>query len=150
VKRLAAFGAALVVAAAGSGAGQATTGAPSPTVVVRAWSKALDANDNAAAGRLFAKNAHIIQPPVVDGLLATSALATAFNDSLPCAGRIVRMAMKGDTVVATFVLGRRPKHTCDAPGQQAAALFVVRKGKIVLWEQVAVPKAPKPPGGATT
>ena len=50
--------------------------------------------------------------------------------------------MHGNRVVATFVLGKRPKHRCDGPGQKAAALFVVRRGKIVLWEQVAVPAEP--------
>jgi hypothetical protein len=41
--------------------------------------------------------------------------------------------------LATFVLGHRPQHRCDAPGGKAAALFVVRNGKIVLWQQVPVP-----------
>ena len=138
MERLAALGAALAVAAAGSGAAQATTGTPSPAAVVRAWSKALNANDNAAAGRLFAKNARVIQGPL-DALLRTQALAAVFNNSLPCAGRIVAMTVRGERVVATFVLGHRPKHTCDGPGQKAAALFVVHKGKIVLWEQIAAP-----------
>jgi limonene-1,2-epoxide hydrolase len=141
VERLAALGAALAVAAAGSGAAQATTVTPSPGAVVRAWSKALNANDNAAAGRLFAKNARVIQGQL-DARIPTQALAAAFNSSLPCAGRIVRMTVKGNEVLATFVLGHRPKHTCDGPGQKAAALFVVQKGKITLWEQVAVPPPP--------
>jgi limonene-1,2-epoxide hydrolase len=143
VERLAALGVALAVAAAGSGAARATTHVRSPAAVVRAWSKALNANDNEAAGRLFAKNARVIQGPL-DARIPTHALAVEFNDTLPCAGRILRMSVKGDRVVATFVLGHRPKHTCDGPGQQAAALFVVQKGKIVLWEQVAVP-APSGP-----
>lgn len=74
--------------------------------------------------------------------LTTPRLAAAFNASLPCAGKIIRITVKGDTAVATFVLGHRPKHACDGPGQKAAALFLVRGGKIVLWEQVAVPAAP--------
>ena len=45
-------------------------------------------------------------------------------------------------MLATFVLGQRPKHRCDAPGQKAAALFVIRNGKIVLWKQVPVPQLP--------
>jgi limonene-1,2-epoxide hydrolase len=143
VERLAALGVALAVAAAGSGAARATTHVRSPAAVVRAWSKALNANDNEAAGRLFAKNARVIQGPL-DARIPMHALAVEFNDTLPCAGRILRMSVKGDRVVATFVLGHRPKHTCDGPGQQAAALFVVQKGKIVLWEQVAVP-APSGP-----
>ena len=144
MQRLAALGAALAVAAACSGAALATTDTPSPAAVVRAWSKALNANDNEAAGRLFAKNARVVQGPL-DARLPTQALAAVFNNTLPCAGRIVTLEVKGNTVLATFVLGHRPKHTCDGPGQKAAALFVVKKGKITLWEQVAVPPAPSGP-----
>jgi limonene-1,2-epoxide hydrolase len=144
VQRLAALGAALAVAAACSGAALATTDTPSPAAVVRAWSKALNANDNEAAGRLFAKNARVVQGPL-DARLPTQALAAVFNNTLPCAGRIITLEVKGNTVLATFVLGHRPKHTCDGPGQKAAALFVVKKGKITLWEQVAVPPAPSGP-----
>ena len=112
---------------------------------MRAWSKALNANDNEAAGRLFARNARIVQG-TLDARIPTQALAAMFNNTLPCAGRVVAMQVKGDTVVATFVLGHRPKHKCDAPGQKAAALFVVKKGKITLWAQVAVPPATKKSG----
>jgi limonene-1,2-epoxide hydrolase len=118
---------------------------PSPAAIVRAWSAALNANDNVAAGKLFAKNARVVQG-ALDARLTSAKIAVAFNDSLPCAGKIVRITVKGNTAVATFVLGRRPKHTCDGPGQKAAALFVVRGGKIVLWEQVAVPAAPSGSG----
>ena len=145
MQRLAALGAALAVAAACSGAALATTDTPSPAAVVRAWSKALNANDNEAAGRLFARNARIVQG-TLDARIPTQALAAMFNNTLPCAGRVVAMQVKGDTVVATFVLGHRPKHKCDAPGQKAAALFVVKKGKITLWAQVAVPPATKKSG----
>jgi SnoaL-like domain len=114
---------------------------PSPPAIVRQWSAALNSNHNAAAAKLFAPGARIVQPGV--DVKASPKLALAFNISLPCAGRIVRMTVKGDTVVATFVLGQRPKHKCSAkPGEKAAAVFVVRNGKIVLWEQVAVPAAP--------
>jgi hypothetical protein len=123
-----AFAASLLVAA----------GSSSPTAVVHAWSKALNTNRNVAAARLFAPNARVIQPGV-DVVLTSRALAIGFNDALPCAGRIVAMQVRGDRVVATFVLGRRPKHYCSSPGVKAAALFVIRSGKITLWKQVAVP-----------
>ena len=145
MQRLAALAAALAVAAACTGAALATTDTPSPAAVVRAWSKALNANDNEAAGRLFARNARIVQG-TLDARIPTQALAAMFNNTLPCAGRVVAMQVNGDTVVATFVLGHRPKHKCDAPGQKAAALFVVKKGKITLWAQVAVPPATKKSG----
>jgi limonene-1,2-epoxide hydrolase len=139
MRRVLALAAVLVVAAAGSGAASA---AATPAQVVRAWSKALNANHNDAAARLFARNALVIQGGL-ELLLKTHTLAREFNASLPCAGRIVRIQVHGNRAVATFVLGKRPKHTCDGPGQKAAALFVVRRGKIVLWEQVPVP-APGP------
>ena len=112
---------------------------PSPPAIVRAWSAALNRNDNAAAAALFAPNARILQGPL-NVRLTSPQLALAFNASLPCAGRIVRITVKGTRATATFVLGRRPNHKCNAaPGEKAAALFDVRNGKIVLWEEVPVP-----------
>jgi len=89
-------------------------------------------------------NARVIQPGV-DVALTSRALALGFNASLPCAGKIVRITVNGDRATATFVLGERPKHRCDAPGAKAAAIFTVRHGKIVRWEQVPVPTAPSGP-----
>jgi limonene-1,2-epoxide hydrolase len=126
---------ALAVAAIALVAGSAT---PSPTQVVRAWSKALNADDNVAAGALFAPNARIVQG-ALDVRLRTRALAVAFNASLPCSGKILALRVSGDRVTATFVLGERPHHRCDAPGGKAAALFVIRNGKIALWKQIPVP-----------
>jgi hypothetical protein len=114
------------------------TSSASPAAVARAWSKDLNANRNAAAARLFAPNARVVQPGV-DVRLTSRALAIGFNNALPCAGRIVAIQVHGNRAVATFVLGRRPKHQCSATGVKAAALFVVRNGKITLWKQVAVP-----------
>jgi hypothetical protein len=114
---------------------------PSPPAIVRQWSAALNANDNEAAAALFARGARVVQPGV--DVRLTPQLAVAFNASLPCAGRITRIQRNGNRVVATFVLGERPRHRCDAPGQKAAALFVIRQGLIVLWAQVPVPPGPK-------
>jgi len=128
--------AALAVAAVSS-----AQAAASPATVVRAWSRALNANDNERAARLFAANARVVQPGV-DVRLSSHKLAVAFNNALPCAGRIVEIRVSGERATATFVLGARPKHRCDGPGQKAAALFVVHNGKIVRWQQVAVPEGP--------
>jgi hypothetical protein len=114
------------------------TSSASPAAVARAWSKALNANRNAVAARLFAPNARVVQPGV-DVRLTSRALAIGFNNALPCAGRIVAIQVRGNRATATFVLGQRPKHHCSSPGVKAAALFVVRNGKITLWKQVAVP-----------
>jgi len=141
MRRLPLVAAALIVAAVGvHGVSAATT----PKSVVRAWSKALNANDNVAAAKLFAPNARVIQPGV-DVALTSRALALAFNESLPCAGKILRITVKGNRATATFVLGERPKHRCDAPGVKAAAVFTVQHGKIVRWQQVPVPTAPSGP-----
>jgi len=74
--------------------------------------------------------------------LTSHKLAVAFNDALPCAGRITEIRLAGNRATATFVLGKRPKHRCDGVGQKAAALFVIRGGKIVRWQQVPVPTSP--------
>jgi hypothetical protein len=114
------------------------TSSASPAAVARAWSRNLNANHNVAAARLFARNARVVQPGV-DVVLRSRALAIGFNDALPCAGRIVAIQVHGDRAVATFVLGQRPRHHCATPGVKAAALFVVRGGKITLRKQVPVP-----------
>ena len=140
MNRLLALGAVLVVAAAGSGAATAATRPASPAAVARAWSKALNANDNAAAAELFAHNARVVQPGV-DGR-AQDARASRSRSTrrcpAPAASSTITRARRPR--VATFVLGERPKHHCDAPGHESRALFVVRNGKITLWQQVAVPK----------
>ena len=138
MRRLVLVGVALALAAAGTAQAAAT-----PAQVARAWSNALNANHNVAAANLFARNARIIQPGV-DGRLTSHALAVAFNASLPCAGRITEVRVNGDRATVTFVLGQRPKHRCDAPGAKAAAVFTVRNGKIVRWQQIPVP-APSGP-----
>ena len=107
----------------------------SPAAVVRAWSKALNRNDNEAAANLFAANAVVIQPGY-RLVLKTHKLAVIWNSGLPCSGTITSLRVVGTAVTANFRLGERPKHKCDAPGQAAAALFRVRKGKIIFWQQV--------------
>jgi limonene-1,2-epoxide hydrolase len=107
----------------------------SPAAVVRAWSKALNRNDNEAAANLFAANAVVVQPGY-RLVLKTHKLAVIWNSGLPCAGTITSIRVVGTSVTANFRLGERPKHKCDAPGQPAAALFRVRQGKITFWQQV--------------
>jgi limonene-1,2-epoxide hydrolase len=122
----------LTVAAAGCGG----SGSPKePEDVVRAWSSAINEGDDTKAASLFAKDAKVIQ----GGLtlrLADARLAKVWNSGLPCAGKIVEATVEGDEVTATFELGERPGHHCDAPGVVAYAIFQVIDGKIVLWHQV--------------
>jgi limonene-1,2-epoxide hydrolase len=109
-------------------------GSPSAESVVRAWSAALNQDDNNTAGSLFAKNAEIVQGGHVL-TLRTRHQAVAWNSALPCSGRIVSIHTRGQTATATFVLGDRRHSRCDGPGQQATAIFRVVHGKIVLWHQ---------------
>ena len=108
-----------------------------PFQVVRAWSKALNATDDRAAAALFAPRALVIQGSFVVRL-NTAKSAVLWNSELPCAGQIVRLRFLEDNLVkATFVLGERKGHVCDGPGQLAAALFTIVRGKITRWQQVA-------------
>jgi len=104
--------------------------------IVLAWSAAINRNDNDAAAELFAKGAIVAQSSVYQ--LVDKPTAVLWNDGLPCAGKVVELKMVQNAVVATFVLGQRPKHQCDAPGHRAGAAFVIEHGKIAIWEQVPV------------
>lgn len=110
---------------------------------MRAWSAALDRNDNERAARLFANGAQIVQNG--EQTLSTHADAVRWNAGLPCGGRISRLEVHGtDEVLAIFELQERPQHRCDGAGSRAAALFRVEHGLIVLWHQTAVPEQVAP------
>ncbi len=109
-------------------------GGRSPAQVVRAWSRALKADDNQAAGSLFAPGAEVVQGDSVV-TLRTHEDAVAWNAALPCSGEIVALHTDGEQATATFLLGDRRSSKCDAPGAEATALFRVHGGKIVLWHQ---------------
>jgi hypothetical protein len=121
------------------------TKTPSAPDVVRAWSAALDRNDNEQAAHLFADGARVIQNGEV--ILATHADAVRWNAALPCGGRITHLEVRAkNQVLAVFELGNRPQHRCDTNGGQAAAIFEVENGSIVLWHQTAVPVRYAPGG----
>jgi len=120
------------------------SGSPSAESVVRAWSEALNQDDNDTAGTLFARGAEIVQ----DGhvlTLRTHDQAVAWNAALPCSGRILSIRSHGQTATATFLLGNRRHSRCDGPGERATAIFKVVRGKIVLWHQTG----PSGPSGPT-
>jgi hypothetical protein len=123
--------------------GAAATGETAPPdaaaleLVVRAWSRALNAGDNEAAAALFAPGAIVVQGGVAYEL-ETREQAVAWNATLPCSGRIVEIVVRGGIVGAVFELGDRPASACDAPaGTLAAALFAIEDGLITVWSQVA-------------
>ena len=73
---------------------------PSTQSVVRAWSQALNADDNKGAADLFAPGAEVVQGPSVIRL-RTHAEAEAWNSALPCSGRIVSIKSHGQTARAS-------------------------------------------------
>jgi hypothetical protein len=98
----------------------------------------LNRADDEAAAKLFAPSAEVLQGGVL--LLRTHHDAVEWNGSLPCGGRITRVEHQGpNQVLVVFHLTERPGHRCDAPGSDAAAVFRVEHGKIVLWRQTGVP-----------
>ena len=110
------------------------SGSPSAESVVRAWSAALNQDDNNTAASLFAQGAEVVQNGHVL-TLRNRHQAVAWNSALPCSGKIVSIHTRGQTATATFVLSDRRHSQCDGPGQEATAIFKVVRGKIVLWHQ---------------
>jgi hypothetical protein len=153
VRQLAAVSAAValagLVAAAALGASPPSAKAARERqmrTVVHEWSARLNANDNAGVARLFALPAVIAQGAYAYRLVSRAQIAE-FHSGLPCSGRVVSIAIHGRFAVAVFRLGDRGKTKCDAPGTLAAARFEIVNGKIVVWEQVAVPQQQTPGGG---
>ena len=112
--------------------------------VVHAWSARLNASDNDGVARLFALPALVVQGQYAYRL-RTRAQISLWYSGLPCSGRVVSVAIRGQFATAVFRLGDRGTSQCDAPGTLAAARFEIVGGKIVRWEQVPVPAAPSGP-----
>ena len=110
------LGAILLAAAALTGCGG--HGSTSPESVARAWSAALDRNDNESAANLFADDAKIVQGGELD--LRDHAAAVQWNAMLPCGGTITSVTTQSKTdVLVVFKLEgapaaplRRPGHPC--------------------------------------
>ena len=127
--RRAALCIAVLAVLAGCGGSEA-----SPEDVVREWSTALNADRNDAAADLFAAGVKVVQGGV-ELILSTHQDAVAWNESLPCNGRIVSLDVDGDAVSATFLLRDSQTVPCDAPGERVTAIFTVERGEITRWEQ---------------
>jgi hypothetical protein len=108
--------------------------------IVRAWSTRLNAGDNAGVARLFRVPVLMAQGQYVFRLVTRGQVAR-WHAILPCSGRVVSIAVKGRIATAVFRLGNRSTSKCDAPGTLAAARFTIVGGKIIAWQQVAVPPA---------
>lgn len=134
--RRAALPVAVLVLLAACGGSQA-----SPEEVVRAWSTALNADQNEAAADLFAPGAKVVQGGL-ELTFSTHEDAVTWNQGLPCNGRIVALEVDGNVVTASFLLRDSQTTPCDAPGEQATAIFTVEEGEITRWEQPLEPVGP--------
>jgi hypothetical protein len=152
-----AVGVVLLVAAAGNTAAATSSRSGSshaaPTAaerrmaaIVHEWSDRLNARDFAGIARLFALPATLIQGPY-EYRLPTRHDVALWHSELPCGGKILRIIYSGRFATAVFRLSNRGKTKCDAPGALAAARFEIVGGKIVSWQQVAVPAKQKQPVG---
>jgi hypothetical protein len=110
------------------------SGTASPEEVVRNWSEALNADDNDGAADLFASGAEVVQAGR-SYRLSRHDEAVRWNAALPCNGTIVELEVDEHEVTAVFVLSDSKTMPCDAPGAKTTAIFTVRDGKIVRWEQ---------------
>jgi hypothetical protein len=113
--------------------------------VVRTWSRLLNARDNAGVAKLFRLPALFVQGSFAFRLTTPAEIAM-WHDGLPCSGKVTSIRISGQFATVVFVLGDRRGSKCDAPGEKAAARFKIVRGKIVSWQQVAVPEEPDPPG----
>jgi hypothetical protein len=110
--------------------------AASAPEVVRAWSAALDRNDNEHAARLFADGAQIVQNG--EEILLTHADAVRWNAGLPCGGRISHLVLHGRARCSRSRASKPPAHRSDGR-RQAAAIFRVEDGRSS-WHQTVVPE----------
>jgi hypothetical protein len=113
--------------------------------LLRAWTRAVQDNDDATAARFF-------DPPVlVDAgsvfTLENRSQVVDFNSSLQCALRLHRVEPDGRFLVGTFTLAKRTKHACPSAGRTQKLALAVQDGKIVEW-RLMDPGAHATPGPA--
>jgi hypothetical protein len=144
---------ALVFAGCGASAKPHHAAPPQPSradrmkAVVRAWTANVNAENNAAAARLFSLPALI---SLMEGPYGCYCLTRAevfdFHAQLLCTDKIVSITVRGRVATAVFGSpGDRLTSKCDAPpGALTGVRFTIVRGKITVWQQVWW----KPPGGA--
>jgi hypothetical protein len=122
---------------------------PGDVEVIAAWSEALRRGDIDAASKSFAIPSVAENPPLLIRI-DSEADARAFNESLPCGGRLIRAESEGEFTTATFRLTERPgPGRCGTgTGETAKTAFVIRDGAIVEWRRVGEGQ-PATPGRVT-
>ena len=141
----------------GTGATTSSEAAPEPDVadadpgdvkVISGWIEALSKGDTEAAAGYFAIPSTVENVTVLTKL-KTAKDAIAFNESLPCGGKLVSAETTGDFTTATFELTDRPGGDCGSGvGGKASTSFVIEDGEITDWRRVAGP-GDKPGGGSS-
>jgi hypothetical protein len=110
--------------------------------VLRGWGAALRHDRGGRAARYFTVPAIVAQGDVLT--LKTAADVKAFNARFPCGARLLHVQQDGRFLVGTFVLTRRPEHTCTASGDLLRVAFALHKHKIAEWREVPQPAQPGP------
>jgi hypothetical protein len=127
----------------GSGGGGEPSGHKS-VAVIEGWVTALSKGDAEAASAYFAVPS-LAENGTAPVTLRSHADVVAFNSSLPCGAKLVRVRPLGRFIAATFRLTERPGGACGpGSGQLARTAFVIRDGKIVQWRRLPNP----PPRGS--
>ena len=105
--------------------------------VIDGWARTLARSDEKGAARFFALPLLVSQGPAQR--LTTRDEVRAFNSSLPCGARLLKVRRERRYVIGTFRLVDRPGHRCDSPGAKAAVAFAFRGDRISEWRRVPVP-----------
>jgi hypothetical protein len=106
---------------------------PDPEMVIRGWSRAVNAGDYDRAGAFFARNAVVEQ--VEEIRLEGPADGARFSASLPCRADVTRPVAEQRPSLAIFRL-RNGRSRCSGP---AEVRFAVRDGKLTEWRQLPPP-----------
>ena len=108
--------------------------------VIRGWLLSLEREDYTQAAYYFAPNALIDQGDPFR--LRTKADALAFNSSLPCRAKLVKLTGGGHAhhVLATFKLRRGPGGPCSG---FVRVRYTIKDGKFTAWRQLQEPEGPE-------
>jgi hypothetical protein len=101
--------------------------------VLRAWTQAVNEDDNVRAASYFAPNAVEINPEGERTPIPDQATAIALNTSLGCSAQIQSLNTHGDTATSVVKLGERRSNPggCGADvGRRLPVSITIRNGKI--------------------
>ena len=118
---------------------------PGDERVIRGWSRELNSAEFERAARYFERGAVIDQGQPFR--LLTFEDAVTWNASLPCRGRVRELLRVRGATIARFRLSEGHRGDCREGGE-ATVRFVIRDGRIRVFEQFAEPGGDDPPGSS--